>query len=137
MRQTALVIGLVLFTACGGVSVTLPDEIGADFDLDQVLGDLRDCDALSDTFVAVVREGAADLDELAEATDGRVPAGELAAKVDVIADTAYFEVAERLGCDAVAQRLDTIDRLRDLSPSSEAGSDLVDEIIEELEAQTG
>lgn len=137
MRSKILSLAVVLLAACGGVSVTLPDEIGPDFDLDQVLADLRDCDALSDTFVAVVREGAQDLDALAEASDGRVPAGELAAKVDVIADTAYFEMAERLGCNAVSQRLDTIERLRNLSPDSEAGNDLVTEVIRELESQAG
>lgn len=125
----------IAVAACGGVSVSLPDEIGAGFDLEDTLDDLRNCDTLSDTFVAVVREAAEDLDAMAETTGGRVPATELAERVDVISGTAYWEVARRLGCNAVAQRVDTLDRLRDLSPDSAAGDDLVTEVIRQLEAQ--
>lgn len=125
----------VLLTACAGVSVDLPDEIGAGFDLEATLDDLRNCDTLSETFVAVVREAAEDLDALAESTGGRVPAAELAERVDALSSTAYWEVARRLGCNAVAQRVDTLDRLRELSPDSAAGDDLVTEVIRQLEAQ--
>lgn len=130
----ALLLAFVL-ASCGSVSVNLPDEIGAGFDLEATLDDLRNCDTLSDTFVAVVREAAEDLDALAETTGGRVPAAELAERVDVISSTTYWDVARRLGCNAVAQRVDTLDRLRDLSPDSAAGDDLVTEVIRELEAQ--
>lgn len=126
---------LLTLGACGGVSVNLPDEIGAGFDLEATLDDLRNCDTLSDTFVAVVREAAEDLDAMAEATGGRVPAAELAERVDVISSTAYWEVARRLGCNAVAQRVDTLEQLRNLSPDSGSGQDLVTEVIRELEAQ--
>jgi hypothetical protein len=134
-RLAKLVLLAVLLTACGGVSVNLPDEIGAGFDLESTLDDLRNCDTLSETFVAVVREAAEDLDGMAESTGGRVPAAELAERVDALSGTAYWEVARRLGCNAVAQRVDTLDRLRDLSPDSEAGDDLVTEVIRQLEAQ--
>lgn len=124
---------LPMIVSCGGVNVDLPEEIGSDFDIDGLLEDLGDCDALSATFVAVVREAAEDLDELSERSGGRVPAAELTEKVDAIVDNAYFEVAERLGCNAVTQRVETIERLRDLSPDSNAGESLVDEVIEGLE----
>jgi hypothetical protein len=133
-RLTVTVLASVL-AACGGVSVSLPEDIGAGFDLEATLDDLRNCDALSDTFVAVVREAAEDLDALAESTGGRVPAAELAERVDALSGTAYWEVARRMGCNAVAQRVDTLDRLRELSPDSEAGDDLVTEVIRQLEAQ--
>jgi hypothetical protein len=137
-RVARLVLLAVILTACGGVSVSLPDEIGAGFDLEATLDDLRNCDTLSETFVAVVREAAEDLDALAESTGGRVAAAELAERVDALSATAYWEVARRLGCNAVAQRVDTLDRLRELSPDSEAGDDLVTEVIRQLEArQTG
>ena len=126
-------VTLPMIVSCGGVSVDIPEEIGSDFDIDSLLEDLGDCDALSATFVAVVREAAEDLDELSERSGGRVPAAELTEKVDTIVDNAYFEVAERLGCNAVSQRVETIERLRDLSPDSEAGEGLVDQIIGELE----
>ena len=134
-RFTRLVLLAVVLTACGGVSVSFPDEIGAGFDLESTLDDLRNCDTLSETFVAVVKEAAEDLDALAESTGGRVPAAELAERVDALSGTVYWEVARRLGCNAVAQRLDTLDRLRNLSPESEAGDDLVTEVIRQLEAQ--
>ena len=134
MRR-GLVLAALILGACG--SVALPAEIGPDFDLGGVLDDLRDCDALSETFVAVVREAAEDLDNLSDASGGLVPAAELAEKVDVLTGNAYFDIAERLGCNAVAQRVDTIDRLRNLTPDSAAGEDLVTEVIRELEAQSG
>lgn len=125
----------IAVAACGGVSVSLPDEIGAGFDLEATLEGLRNCDTLSETFVAVVREAAEDLDALAESSGGRVPAAELAERVDTLSGTAYWEMARRLGCNAVAQRVETLDRLRELSPDSEAGDDLVTEIMRQLEAQ--
>jgi hypothetical protein len=126
---------LLTLSGCGGLTVNLPDEIGPDFEIGSVLDDLRDCDVLSKTFVAVVREAAEDIDALAEASGGRVPAAELTSRVDALTGTAYFEVAERLGCNAVSQRVETIDRLRDLSPDTLAGEDLVGEVISQLEAQ--
>lgn len=130
-----LLVAFLGVVACGAVTVELPDEIGADFDLEATLDELGNCDTLSDTFVAVVRQAAADIDELSESTDGRVPAGELEEKVDVIVNGAYFEIAERLGCRTVSQRLETLDRLRRLDPDSAAGDDLVTEIIRQLEEQ--
>lgn len=127
---TALVV-----TACG--SVPTPAEIGTGFDLGGVLDELGDCTALSETFVAVVKEAAEDLDAVAGATGGRVPAGDLAEKVDMMAGTTYFEIAERLGCDAVTQRLETIDQLRNLSTDSAASDDLISEVIRQLESQAG
>lgn len=122
--------------ACGSVTVTFPKDIGPGFDLDKTLADLRDCGTLSDTFVAVVREAAQELDDLAASSGGRVPSGALNTKVDVIAKTSYFKIGEKLGCDAVAQRIDTLDRLRGLSPSSKAGKDLVGQVMDQVEAQS-
>lgn len=129
----AAAMTLPMIASCGGVSIDLPEEIGSDFEIDGLLEDLGDCDALSETFVAVVREAAEDLDELSERSGGRVPAAELTEKVDAIVENSYFEVAERLGCNAVTQRVETIERLRELSPESTAGENLVDEVIEGLE----
>lgn len=135
--RLALTACLAVAVACSGADIRLPVEIGSDIDVDGLFEELRDCGTLSDTFVAVVREAAGDLDELSERTGDRVPAAELAEKVDLVVDNAYFEVAERLGCDAVAQRVDTIERLRRLSPDSAAGEELVEEVIDELESRRG
>ena len=102
-----------------------------------MLTDLRDCDRLSETFVAVVREAAEDLDNLAEASGGKVPTGDLATRLDEITGTAYFEIAEQLGCNMVAARVDTLERLRQLDPDSAAGDDLVGDVIRELEQAQG
>lgn len=139
MRLKVMAVLVMLassLAACASVTVTLPDQIGPGFDLDKTLADLRDCSTLSDTFVAVVREAAQELDDLAASSGGRVPSGALTAKVDVIAKTSYFKIGEKLGCSAVAQRVNTLDRLRGLSPSSDAGKDLVSQVIDQVEAQS-
>lgn len=125
-----VVVGLVV-ASCDAAG--LPVDIEADFDLEAVLGDLRDCDTLSETFVAVVREAADDVDSMAEATGGRVPAADLASRVDELTGNAYFAIAEQLGCNMVAQRVETIERLRGISPDTGAGEDLVTDVIRELE----
>lgn len=138
MGRVALLIGsLSLLAACGGAGIGLPDDLGTDLDVDAMIEGLRDCDAISETFVAVVREAAQDIDGFAEDSNGRIPAAELTERVDLTVETAYFEIAERLGCSAVDHRLDTIERLRRLSPKSTAGTDFVDEIIRQLEESGG
>lgn len=135
LRSTLAATVLLTLSGCGGVTVDLPEELGPDFEIGSVLDDLRDCDMLSETFVAVVREAAEDIDALAEGSGGRVPAAELTSRVDALTGTAYFEVAEQLGCSAVSQRVETVDRLRDLSPDTLAGDDLVGEVIRQIEAR--
>lgn len=135
MRRAVAALLAAVLAGCGGLA--LPEEIGTDFDLDGFLGELRDCDRLSETFVAVVREAAEDLDTVAERVGGLVPSQDIAAKVDLVSGTAYFEVAEKLGCAAVSHRLDTLDRLRGLNPESPAGESLVEEVIRELENRSG
>lgn len=130
-RILILVVVGLLVASCDAAG--LPADIDADFDLDAVLGDLRDCDTLSDTFVAVVREAADDVDSMAEATGGRVPAADLASRVDELTGNAYFAIAEQLGCNMVTQRVETVERLRDLSPDTGAGEDLVTDVIREIE----
>lgn len=115
------------------MTVNLPDEVGPDFDVESAIEEFRDCDTLSDTFIAVVRGAVEDLDEVSDATGGRIPAPQLSEKVDAVVDNAYFEIAERLGCNAVGRRIEMIDRLRNLDPESEAGDDLVTEVIRQLE----
>ena len=125
----------LILAACGGISVQVPSEI-EDFDFDKVMGELRDCDRLSDTFVAVVRQMASDLDDLYEISGGRIPADELTEQVDTVVESGYFEVAKRLGCNAVAQRLALIDRLRGVDTGSPAGEDFLEEVIRQMEGQS-
>lgn len=121
--------------ACGQVSLSLPEDIGADFDIDSVLDDVRDCDRLRDTFVEVVTEASDQLDELADQSGGRVSPPELREKVEAISVNRFFTIAEQLGCRRLQMQLDTVDQLRRLDPEGAAGEELIDAILEQVEAQ--
>lgn len=133
MRQAVIAVLVLVLAGC---STALDAEAGFEFDfsLDETLADLRNCDLLSETFVAVIKESTDQIDDLA-ASNERIPTAELSARVDDLTQSGYFAVAERLGCDAVAQRVETIERLREIDPSSADGADLVGGIIEELQAR--
>ena len=131
--KTAMIAVLVLVLAA--CSSALDSEGGFEFSLDETLQDLRNCDLLSETFVAVIKESTDQIDDLAATSNGRIPTAELSARVDDLTQSGYFAVAERLGCNAVAQRVETIERLREIDPASADGRDLIGGIIEELQAR--
>ncbi|MDH5293165.1 MAG: hypothetical protein OEW91_05735, partial [Acidimicrobiia bacterium] len=83
----------VFAAACGPVTLDLPDEIGADFDLDSFMAEIRDCDKLRDTFVSVVTEAADQVDRLAEASGGRIDPPALREKIEAIAVGDFFSIA--------------------------------------------
>lgn len=133
MKLTLVAVLVLTLSACSSAS----DSVGGfefDFSLDETLDELRNCDLLSETFVTVIKEATDQIDELA-ATNERIPTAELSARVDVLTQSGYFAVAERLGCNAVAQRVETVERLREINPSSADGADLVGAVIEELQAR--
>ena len=133
MRLAPIAALMVTLSACSAAS----DSEGGfefDFSLDETLEELRNCDLLSETFVTVIREATDQIDDLA-ASNERIPTAELSARVDDLTQSGYFAVAERLGCNAVAQRVETIERLREIDPSSADGAELVGGIIEELQAR--
>jgi hypothetical protein len=134
MRQSLLVLA-VLLSACGSVSIEIPSDIGADFDIDQVLDEVRDCDAMSATFLEVVSAAADQVDRLAEAANGRVEPMELREKVEAISVSEYFALAERIGCQRLELQVQTIDQLRKLDPEGAAGQELIDVILEQVEQQ--
>lgn len=131
MKRALIILCALTLAAC---SAGLESEGGLDFSFEQTLDDLRNCDLLSETFVTVIKEATDQIDDLA-ATNERIPTAELSARVDDLTQSGYFAVAERLGCNAVAQRVETIERLREIDPSSEDGRDLVGAVIEELQAR--
>lgn len=133
IRMGSVAMALLL-GACAGVSVEVPAEI-TEFDFDQVMSELRDCDKLSETFVGVVRQMATDLDELSDVSGGRIPANELSERIDTVVDSGYFEIAKRLGCNVVVQRVEILDRLREVDPDSPAGEDFLEEVIRQVEAE--
>jgi hypothetical protein len=140
MRRRSFAAGLlfvvVLAAGCASVAESaqgLRDRIQS-IDINETLDGLRDCDRLSDTFVGVVRTAADTIDELAANSDGRLPATEIKGYVDRIAVTQYFDIAEKIGCLQVQQRLDTIDRLRGVETETPAGSDFLDEILRQVQA---
>ena len=66
---------------------------------------------------------------------GRQAATEIWGYVDKIAVSQYFDIAEKLGCLQVQQRLDTIDRLRGVETDTPAGTDFLNEILRQVQAQ--
>lgn len=136
-RLSVAALGLALaLAACGSVQESaqgLRDRI-ADIDVNEALDGLRDCDRLSDTFVDVVAKAADTVDSLSERSGGRVPATDVREAVDNIAVSGYFDIAERIGCARLQQRLDTLDRLRDIDPESPAGTEFLDEILRQVES---
>ena len=83
----------------------------------------------------MVQTAADTVDSLSERTNGRVPVTDIRTAVDAIAVSQYFDIAERLGCAQVQQRLETIDQLRGLVPETPAGRDFIDEVLNQVEAQ--
>lgn len=134
-RLAAVLTIVLTLAACGPVSVDLPVDIGEDFDIDSVLDEIRDCDRLRDTFIAVVTEAADQLDALAERSGGRVSPPELREKVEAISVNEFFAIAEQIGCRRLQMQVDTVDRLRELDPDGAAGEELIDAILEQVEAQ--
>lgn len=136
LRRCVAIIALAtIATGCAAAQETAQgwrDRI-ATIDIDSALEDLRDCDRLSETFVGVVQTAADAVDGLAERTDGRVPVTDIRTAVDNIAVSQYFEIAERIGCARLQQRLDTVDQLRDLSPDTPAGRDFLEEVLRQVE----
>ena len=137
-RRLALVVVFLAVVGAGCATVAegaqgLRDRI-QNIDINETLEGLRDCDRLSDTFVGVVRTAADTIDELAANSDGRLPATEIRGYVDKIAVTQYFDIAERIGCLQVQQRLNTIDRLRGVETDTPAGTDFINEILRQVQA---
>ncbi len=134
VRQAMVTVLVLALSACSS-AMDSADGFEFDFSLDETLSDLRNCDLLSETFVTVIRDATDQLDGLSATSNGRIPTAELSARVDDLTESGYFAVAERLGCDAVSQRVETIERLREIDPSSADGQDLIGGIIEQLQAQ--
>ncbi len=134
MRQALIAVVVLALSACSSALDT-DGSFEFDFSLDETLQDLRNCDLLSETFVTVIKDATDQIDDLATSSNSRIPTAELSARVDDLTGSGYFAVAERLGCDAVAQRVETIERLRELDPESADGAELVGSVIEELQAR--
>ncbi len=136
-RLAIAVVTLLTIGACSSVQESaqgLRDRL-SDLSVDSALEGLRDCDRLSSAFVGVVESAADTIDSLAERTDGRVPETQIRETVDNIAVSRYFDIAERIGCAQLQQRVDTLEQLRDIAPGTPAGADLLDEIVRQVEAQ--
>lgn len=138
-RRAALALAAIALVGASCASVAegaqgLRDRIQS-IDIDETLAGLRDCDRLSDTFVGVVGTAADTIDELAANSEGTLPATEIRDYVDRIAVSRYFDIAERIGCLQVQQRLDTIDRLRGLDTDTPEGADFLNEILRQVEAE--
>lgn len=134
MRRILIAVFVLTLPACSS-GLESDGAFEFEFSLDETLSDLRNCDLLSETFVTVIKDATDQIDDLATSSNGRIPTAELSDRVDDLTESGYFAVGERLGCDVVAQRVDTIERLRAINPSSADGQDLIGGIIEELQAR--
>lgn len=136
MRQTLLIlaVGSVILASCSAVQEQI-DSLDFEFDLDAVLAQVRDCDALAEHLVDLVGRGAQALDDLATGSDRRIPETTVRETVDKITVSRFFDIAERIGCTSVEFRLKAIEDLRELTTESDAGRRLVDEILRELETR--
>lgn len=135
-RPALAALAVLALVGCTNVSESaqsLRDRIEG-IDIEATLDGLRDCDRLSETFVGVVRTAADTIDNLAEKSEGRLPAVEIREFVDKIAVSRYFDIAESIGCLQVQQRLNTLDRLRGLEPETPAGTDFLNEILRQVES---
>ena len=135
MRR-GLVGGLVFLVAlvgCAGLdnaTETLKQSIQG-IDLDAALDDLRDCEALADTFIGVVRQAVQRVDDFEGA--GNIAAGDMADIVDEVSVSKYYDLAENLGCARVEAQVDLIDRLRALDGDTGAGDAFIDEMIDQAQ----
>ncbi len=136
MRRALVVALLVAAAACGGVEETvsgLRDRIESiEIEPEAVLESVRDCDRISTALVGAVRAVADQID--GAGGDGLIPATEIRELVDRIAVSRYYEIAERIGCARLALELDTLDRLRDVNPTTPTGRDFLEEIRRQVEA---
>lgn len=131
-----VLLALVALSACAAAQESvqgLRDRISG-IDIDSALEGLRDCSRMSEGFVGVVQQAADAIDGLAETSNGRVPATDIRNAIDSIAVSRYFEIAERIGCAELQQRVTTLERLRDVAPDTPAGSEFLDEIISQVES---
>ncbi|MDH3500551.1 MAG: hypothetical protein OEM97_10540 [Acidimicrobiia bacterium] len=136
MRQFLIltVLTAVLFTSCGSVQERV-DAVDLDLDLDSLLDQVRDCDALSARLVDIVRSAARAVDDLAASTDGRVRETTIRETVDKLAVSKFFDLAERIGCTNLEFKLNAIEQLREVATETNAGERLLEEILNQMDAQ--
>ena len=148
MRQTAYSIAkrralgafvlslMVVISACSSVQERI-DALDFEFDLDAILDEVRNCDALSDRLVGLVARGADAVDDLSERTGGRVPETTIRETVDKISVSRFFDLAEQIGCTSLEFRLKAIEDMADIATDTPAGDSLIEEVLRELETQAG
>jgi len=105
-------------------------------DVRESLKDLASCDALSDTFVGLVKSAASSIDDLSQISDGRVPAADLRATVDELSVSQYFELAEKLGCSRIQMQLALANRILDIDTETLDGEILLEQVVEEIQLPT-
>ncbi len=133
-RIGALVLSLGLVGCSGleGVTGDIKAKLG-EIDLEQALSGLTDCERLADTYVGVIKEMVATVDE----TGGEaaaIPAGDLADIVDEVSVSEYYDLAERVGCARVQAQLDLVDRLVEIKANTAAGESVLGEMIDSARA---
>jgi hypothetical protein len=126
----------LLASACSSVQERI-ESLDFDFDLNAVLDEVRDCDALADRLVGLVERSADAVDELAARSGGRVPETTIRETVDKISVSRFFDLAEQIGCTGLEFRVKAIEDMADIATDTPSGASLIEEVLRELEAQSG
>lgn len=131
----ALLVILVALPGCAQLGETAADLRGKldNIDLRETIGNLTDCDNLSDAFVGLVGVAADNIDGLAEVTDGRVPATDIRKVVDDVSVSSYFEIAERLGCSRIQMQLDLVNQIIEIDTDTVDGDEFIDQIVDQVQ----
>lgn len=136
MRRGLGVALVLLLTVVGcsgleGAAADLQARIEG-LDLEAALEDLRDCDAVSEGFLVLVREAVRRVDGFSGS--GEVGTSDMAAIVDEVSVSQYYEIAESIGCAKLQAQVDLVDQLRGLDADTPAGDLFIDEMLEQAQA---
>lgn len=120
----------LLLVGCSGLEGGIEDlktRIG-EIDLQETMSGLTDCDRLADTFVGIVKDTVATVDETG-GNAASIPAGDLADIVDEVSVSQYYDLVERVGCARIQAQLDLVDRLAKIDANTSAGESVLDQVI--------
>ena len=129
-------VAVLMLVGCSGLEGAAADLQARleGLDLETALEDLRDCDALSQAFLTVVREAVGRVDDFDGS--GEVGTSEMADIVDEVSVSRYYELAEGIGCARLQAQLDLVDQLRGIDADTPAGDLFLDEMLEQAQAGT-
>ena len=136
-RALLFVIVVATLAGCSGLEGATSDLRGRleGIDIEETISELTDCDAISEAFIAAVRESADSVDEFAESTETSLPVSDIRGIVDDLAVSRFYEIAEQLGCARLQMELQLVDRLLEIDADTASGDAFLDEVLEQVQDQ--